>query len=98
MEWAQLNYGWWTVLEPHFNEAYREQGEPKSRRATSSSRKRGLRKSAQEDTHRTLSAGEELCPSASILSVESIHPISEAACALGISIEWLRMETVSTSP
>jgi Putative metallopeptidase len=26
MEWAQLNYGWWTVLEPHFNEAFREQG------------------------------------------------------------------------
>jgi hypothetical protein len=26
MEWAQLNYGWWTVLEPHFTEAYREQG------------------------------------------------------------------------
>jgi hypothetical protein len=26
MEWAQLNHGWWTVLEPHFIEAYREQG------------------------------------------------------------------------
>jgi Putative metallopeptidase len=26
MEWAQLNHGWWTVLEPHFTEAFREQG------------------------------------------------------------------------
>ena len=26
MEWAQLNYGWWTVFEPHFTESYREQG------------------------------------------------------------------------
>jgi hypothetical protein len=26
MEWAWLNYGWWTVLEPHFTEAFREQG------------------------------------------------------------------------
>ena len=26
MEWAQLDYGWWTVLQPHFSEAYREQG------------------------------------------------------------------------
>jgi hypothetical protein len=26
MEWAQLNYGWWTVLEPHFSEAFSEQG------------------------------------------------------------------------
>jgi hypothetical protein len=26
MEWAQLNFGWWTVLEPHFAEAFREQG------------------------------------------------------------------------
>jgi hypothetical protein len=26
MEWAQLNYGWWTVFEPHFSEAFREQG------------------------------------------------------------------------
>jgi hypothetical protein len=25
-EWAWLNYGWWTVLEPHFTEAFREQG------------------------------------------------------------------------
>jgi hypothetical protein len=26
MEWAQLNYGWWTVLEPYFSEAFSEQG------------------------------------------------------------------------
>ena len=26
MEWAQLNFGWWTVLEPHFTEAFREKG------------------------------------------------------------------------
>jgi Putative metallopeptidase len=26
IEWAQLNYGWWTVLEPHFSESFREQG------------------------------------------------------------------------
>ncbi len=26
MEWAQLNYGWWTVLEPHFSEGFSEQG------------------------------------------------------------------------
>jgi hypothetical protein len=26
MEWAQLNHGWWTVLEPHFTEAFMEQG------------------------------------------------------------------------
>jgi hypothetical protein len=26
MDWAQLNYGWWTVLEPHFAEAFEEQG------------------------------------------------------------------------
>jgi hypothetical protein len=26
MEWTQLNYGWWTVLEPRFTEAYRERG------------------------------------------------------------------------
>jgi len=25
-EWAWLNFGWWTVLEPHFSEAFREQG------------------------------------------------------------------------
>jgi hypothetical protein len=23
-EWAQLNYGWWTVLEPHLTESFRE--------------------------------------------------------------------------
>jgi hypothetical protein len=26
MEWAWLNYGWWTVFEPHFSESFREQG------------------------------------------------------------------------
>ena len=26
MEWAQLNYGWWTVFEPHFSEGFEEQG------------------------------------------------------------------------
>ena len=26
MEWAQLNYGCWTVLEPHFTESFGEQG------------------------------------------------------------------------
>jgi Putative metallopeptidase len=26
MEWAQLSYGWWTVLEPHFNAGFRAQG------------------------------------------------------------------------
>jgi hypothetical protein len=26
MEWAWLNYGWWTVLEPHFSEGFSEQG------------------------------------------------------------------------
>jgi Putative metallopeptidase len=25
-EWAWLNYGWWTVLEPHFSEGFSEQG------------------------------------------------------------------------
>jgi hypothetical protein len=25
-EWAWLNYGWWTVLEPHFTEGFEEQG------------------------------------------------------------------------
>lgn len=25
-EWAWLNYGWWTVLEPHFSEGFEEQG------------------------------------------------------------------------
>jgi hypothetical protein len=25
-EWAELNYGWWTVLEPHFTESFSEQG------------------------------------------------------------------------
>ena len=25
-EWAQLSYGWWTVLEPHLTAGYRAQG------------------------------------------------------------------------
>ena len=25
-EWAWLNYGWWTALEPHFAESFSEQG------------------------------------------------------------------------
>jgi hypothetical protein len=33
MEWAQLNYGWWTVFEPHFSEAFREQGTEAQERA-----------------------------------------------------------------
>jgi hypothetical protein len=24
-EWAQLNYGWWTMLEPHLNDAYKKE-------------------------------------------------------------------------
>ena len=24
-EWAQLNYGWWTVLEPHLNPSYKKE-------------------------------------------------------------------------
>src|SRR5262245_8468767 len=26
-EWTQLNYGWWTVLEPHFNGGYKKEGQ-----------------------------------------------------------------------
>jgi hypothetical protein len=26
LEWAQLNYGWWTVLEPHLTTAFRPEG------------------------------------------------------------------------
>jgi hypothetical protein len=33
IEWAQLNYGWWTVLEPHFTETFREQGAETQERA-----------------------------------------------------------------
>jgi hypothetical protein len=49
MEWAQLNHGWWTVLEPHFTEAYSSRApKPKSRRASSSSWKtRPSRKSSR---------------------------------------------------
>ena len=32
-EWAWLNYGWWTVLEPHFTEQFREQGAETQERA-----------------------------------------------------------------
>ena len=26
-EWTQLNYGWWTVLEPHLNEGYKKEAQ-----------------------------------------------------------------------
>jgi len=26
-EWAQLNYGWWTMLEPHLNDAYKKEAQ-----------------------------------------------------------------------
>jgi hypothetical protein len=26
LEWAQLNFGWWTVLEPHLSEAFKARG------------------------------------------------------------------------
>jgi putative metallopeptidase DUF4344 len=26
LEWAQLDFGWWTTLEPHFNEAFSAEG------------------------------------------------------------------------
>jgi hypothetical protein len=34
MEWAQVNHGWWTVLEPHFTGAYREQGTDAQKQAS----------------------------------------------------------------
>jgi Putative metallopeptidase len=27
-EWTQLNYGWWTVLEPHLTPSYKKETEP----------------------------------------------------------------------
>lgn len=24
-EWTQLNYGWWTVLEPHLTDSYKKE-------------------------------------------------------------------------
>jgi hypothetical protein len=33
MEWAQLNDGWWTVLEPHFTGTYRDHGTEAQERA-----------------------------------------------------------------
>jgi hypothetical protein len=24
-EWTQLNYGWWTILEPHLTDAYKSE-------------------------------------------------------------------------
>ena len=26
-EWTQLNYGWWTVLEPHLNPSYKKEAQ-----------------------------------------------------------------------
>jgi hypothetical protein len=26
-EWTQLNYGWWTVLEPHLTSSYKKETE-----------------------------------------------------------------------
>ena len=26
-EWTQLNYGWWTVLEPHLKPSYRKEAQ-----------------------------------------------------------------------
>ena len=33
-EWAQLNYGWWTVLEPHFSADFRAEGTQARARAS----------------------------------------------------------------
>jgi hypothetical protein len=32
-EWTQLNYGWWTILEPHLSDAYKsETARPQTRK------------------------------------------------------------------
>src|SRR5262249_60942922 len=32
-EWAGLNYGWWTQLEPHFSDGFKDQGTKEQKKA-----------------------------------------------------------------
>ncbi len=32
-EWTQLNYGWWTILEPHLTDAYKSETAPTRQQA-----------------------------------------------------------------